>query len=66
MKHHALFSSKGKSKKNTVSSAAILLGTLRVNVITEQHLTHRYRINSYYHSAKHEAFYQCNIRHSRT
>ena len=31
MKHHALFSSKDKSKqKNTVSSAAILLGALRV------------------------------------
>ena len=30
MKHHALFSSKDKIKKNAVSSAAILLGILRV------------------------------------
>ena len=28
--HHAIFSSKDKSKKNTVSSAAILPGALRV------------------------------------
>ena len=32
MKHQALFSSKDKSKNIKVSSAAILLGTLRVNV----------------------------------
>ena len=33
MKHHALFSSNDKSKKkNAVSSAAILLGALRVNL----------------------------------
>ena len=31
MKHQALFSSKGKSKIIKVSSAAILLGALRVN-----------------------------------
>ena len=30
MKHHALFSSKDKKKKNIVSFAAILLGTLRI------------------------------------
>ena len=30
MKHHALFSSKDKGKKMTVSSAAVLLGALRV------------------------------------
>ena len=30
MKHQALFSSKGKSKKITVSSAAILLGALKL------------------------------------
>ena len=32
MKHQALFSSKDKSKKIKVSSAAILLGALRVKV----------------------------------
>ena len=32
MKHQALFSSKDKSKKIKVSSAAILLGALRVTV----------------------------------
>ena len=32
MKHHALFSSKDKSKKNIVSSAAVLLGALRIKV----------------------------------
>ena len=31
MKHQALFSLKDKSKKNKVSSAAILLVSLRVN-----------------------------------
>ena len=30
MKHHALFSSKDKSEKNTMSSAASLLCALRV------------------------------------
>ena len=33
MKHQALFSSKDKSKIITVSSAAILLGALRVKTI---------------------------------
>ena len=32
MKHHILFSSKDKSKKIKVLSAAILIGTLRVKV----------------------------------
>ena len=31
MKHQALFSSKDKSTKNKVSSAAILFGAIRVN-----------------------------------
>ena len=31
MKHHALFSSKDKNKKNVVLSAARFLGALRVN-----------------------------------
>ena len=34
MKHQALFSSKDKSKKIKVSSAAILLGSLRVEGIS--------------------------------
>ena len=33
MKHSALFSLKDKSKNNKVLSAAILLGTLRVNTL---------------------------------
>ena len=33
MKHQTLFSSKGKRKKIKMSSAAILLGSLRVNLI---------------------------------
>ena len=33
MKHQALFSSKGESKKIKVSSAAILLGALRVKMV---------------------------------
>ena len=40
MKHHALFSSKDKSEKNTVSSAAILLGALRLKLIRNQPLDH--------------------------
>ena len=32
LKHQALFSSNGKSKKKKVSSAAIWLGALRVNM----------------------------------
>ena len=32
MNHQALFSSKDKSKKKKVSSAAILLGAFRVNL----------------------------------
>ena len=33
MKHQALFSSKDKNKNIKVSSAAILLGALRINII---------------------------------
>ena len=32
MKHHALFSSKDKSKKIKILSVVILLGSLRVNI----------------------------------
>ena len=35
MKHQALFSSKNKSKKIKVLSAAILLGSLRVKIYDE-------------------------------
>ena len=34
MKHQALFSSKVKSEKIKLSSAAILLGAVRVNMVT--------------------------------
>ena len=34
MKHQALFSSKDKSKNNKRSSAAVSLGTLRVNIFS--------------------------------
>ena len=33
MKHHVLFSSEDKSKKNIVLSAAILLGAIRVKAL---------------------------------
>ena len=38
MKHQALFSSKDKSKKIKMSSAAILLGALRVKILKNQPL----------------------------
>ena len=38
MKHQALFSLQDKCKKIKVASAAILLGSLKVNVLVCQHL----------------------------
>ena len=38
MKHQALFSSKDKSTKIKVSSAAILFGAIRVNIVCYRYL----------------------------
>ena len=48
MKYPALFSSKDKSKNTKVSSAAILLGTLRVKRITKfDHISSKFTTPAY-------------------
>ena len=59
MKHQALFSPKDRSKKIKVSSAAILLGALRVNKISET--DNAVALGVCDHLVKNQSFHSLNI-----